>query len=71
MSKLHATYWLLAILGALLPTIYLAPWIVENGLSIGGLIAAWQQNAAATGLFWDMVISAIALTIWVLADTLP
>jgi hypothetical protein len=50
---------------------YLAPWIVENGLSIGGLIAAWQQNAAATGLIWDLVISAIVLTIWVLVDTLP
>lgn len=71
MSKLHATCWLLAILGALLPMSYLAPWIVENGLSVGGLITAWQQNAAATGLFWELVISAIALTIWVLADTLP
>ena len=71
MSKLRITYLLLAILGALLPMSYLAPWIVENGLSIGGLITAWQQNAAATGLFWDLVISAIALTIWVLADTLP
>ena len=71
MSKLRLTYLLLAILGALLPLSYLAPWIVENGLSVGGLITAWQQNAAATGLFWDLVISAIVLTIWVLADTLP
>ena len=71
MSKLRATYLLLALIGALLPLSYFAPWIVENGLSIGGLIAAWQQNAAATGLFWDLVISAIVLTIWVLADTLP
>ena len=71
MSDLRITYLLLAILGALLPMGYLAPWIMENDLSISGLAAAWQQNAAATGLFWDMVISTIALTIWVLADTLP
>ncbi len=71
MSKMRATYLLLAVVGAVLPMSYLAPWIVENGLSVGGLITAWQQNAAATGLFWDLVISAFVLTIWVLADTLP
>ena len=70
MPKLRLTYLMLAIIGALLPMSYLGPWLMENGISIGGLIGAWQQNAAATGLFWDLIISAITLTVWVLADTL-
>lgn len=71
MPKLRLAYLLLAVAGALLPMSYIAPWLIENGFSVGGLVTAWQQNAAATGLFWDLIISAVALTIWILAETLP
>lgn len=71
MPKLRLAYLVLAIVGAIVPMIYILPWFAANGFSVCGLITAWQQNAAATGLFWDLIISAIALTIWILSETLP
>ncbi|MBA84520.1 DUF2834 domain-containing protein [Thalassobius sp. S69A] len=68
MSALRWTYLALALAGAAVPMWHLVPWIVRNGLSVDGLIAAWTQNAAATGLFWDLVISAVALSVWILAE---
>lgn len=68
MSVLRWTYLALTLVGAVVPMWHLAPWIVQNGLSVDGLIAAWTQNAAATGLMWDLVISAVALSVWILAE---
>lgn len=68
MSPLRMAYLALAVIGAAVPMWSLLPWIAQNGLSIPGLIAAWQANGAATGLFHDLVISAIALTLWILAE---
>lgn len=68
MSPLRMVYLVLALWGALHPMWYLVPWLVENGVDLQGLVAAWQANAAATGLFWDLVIAAVALTIWILAE---
>ena len=58
----------LAIWGAVHPMYYLVPWLRQNGLDIPGLLAAWQTNMAATGLFWDLVISAVALSVFVVAE---
>lgn len=46
----------------------LLPWMARNGLALSGLLEAWQANSAATGLFHDLVISAIALTLWIVAE---
>jgi len=68
MSVLRMVYLALALWGALHPMWYLVPWLMENGVDLHGLVAAWQTNAAATGLFWDLVIAAVALTVWILAE---
>lgn len=68
MSPLRLIYLVLAIVGAVLPMIHLGPWIMQNGFDLQTLVAAWKVNSAATGLYWDLVISAIALTVWILAE---
>lgn len=70
MSLLRMTYLALAVLGAVWPMWHLLPWLVENGLSVSGLLNAWQANAAASGLLRDLLVSAIALILWILAEVL-
>ena len=50
------------------PMYYFAPWLQENGFDLQGLVALWKANDAVTGLYWDLVIAAIALTVWILAE---
>lgn len=69
MSVLRMIYLALAIVGALYPMMCLVPWLGEHGLAVAGLISAWKINAATTGLFWDLVISTITLSIWIIAET--
>lgn len=61
-------YLALAVWGAVHPMYHVAQWIAANGFDIWGLVAGWQANAASTGLFWDLLIAAIALTIWIIAE---
>ncbi len=41
----------------------------ETGTGLSGLIDAWYVNASTTGLTWDLTIAAIALTVWIIAET--
>lgn len=71
MSVLRLSFLALAIWGAVHPMYYFAPFLVDNGVSaetLGALVAAWKANELVTGLYWDLVIAAIALTIWILAE---
>lgn len=68
MSWLRMTYLVLALIGAVVPMWSLLPWLLDNDLSVRELLAAWQVNGAVTGVFYDLVISAIALTVWILAE---
>ena len=34
------------------------------------MVDAWHANAASSGLVWDLTIAAIALTVWVIYETL-
>ena len=61
-------YLALAIWGALHPMYYFVQWVSENGFDLGGMVAAWQVNAASTGLVWDLTIAAVTLTIWIIAE---
>ncbi|GHE03589.1 hypothetical protein U879_01075 [Defluviimonas sp. 20V17] len=70
MSALRITYLALAIWGAVQPMRHLLAWFGAHGPNLPGLFAAWQANAATTGLMWDLAIAAVALTVWVLAETL-
>lgn len=67
-SKLRMIYLALAIWGAIHPIYYFAQWSFEQGFSIGGMLDAMHANAASSGLVWDLVIAAIALTVWIIAE---
>lgn len=69
MSPLRLVWLGLALWGAVHPMVYLAAWFRDNGVSITGLIAAWHANAATSGLVWDLTIAAIALCVWIAAET--
>ena len=63
--------WLaLAVWGAVHPMYYFVQWFRAEGLSIMNMVDAWHENAASSGLVWDLTIAAVALTIWVISETL-
>lgn len=68
MSMLRLVYLGLAIWGTLHPMAFFVPWLAGNGFDLAGLTAAWQANAAVSGLYWDLLISAVALTVWIVAE---
>ena len=45
--------------------------MAQTGTGLSGLIDAWYVNASTTGLTWDLTISALALTLWILTESLP
>jgi len=68
MSPLRMIYLGLAIWGAVQPMYHLTQWVQVNGLGVQSLINAWQINGTDTGLFWDLVIASIALSVFVIAE---
>ena len=69
MSPLRKIYLALAIWGAIHPMYYFVTYMRETGTGLGGLIDAWYVNASTHGLVWDLTIAAIALTVWIIAET--
>ncbi|TDE39648.1 DUF2834 domain-containing protein [Antarcticimicrobium sediminis] len=68
MSPLRMIYLALAIWGAVHPMVYFGAWFGENGFDLPGMVAAWNANAASSGLVWDLTISAVALAVFVIAE---
>ena len=63
--------WLaLAIWGAIHPMYYFITWFQANGWDIMAMVDAWHVNAATSGLVWDLTIAAVALTVWIISETL-
>jgi hypothetical protein len=60
----------LAVWGAIHPMAYFLSWFQENGFDLMGMVDAWHANDAASGLVWDLTIAAIALTVWVLVESI-
>ncbi len=69
MSLLRLTYLLLALAGTVLPLRHYLGWLGANGWSVAGLIDAWFVNAATAGMAWELMIAALALMVWALAET--
>ncbi len=69
MSPLRLVYLLLAIVGAVWPMSYFVAWFREHGWSLAGMIDAWHANDATSGLVYDLTIAAVALTVWVIAES--
>lgn len=60
----------LSIWGAIHPMYWFVKYMRESGTGLSGLIDAWYVNASSTGLVWDLTIAAIALTVWIIAETM-
>jgi uncharacterized protein DUF2834 len=68
MSLLRMIYLALAIVGTIGPTVFFVSWFQVNGFDLPALLAVWGSNDATTGLVWDLSISAVALTVFILAE---
>ena len=60
----------MAVWGTIHPMSYFIAWFNENGYSIMAMVDAWHVNAATSGLVWDLTIAAVALTVFIIAETL-
>lgn len=69
MSPIRVVYLGLAIWGAIHPMYYFLSYMAETGTGLSGLIDAWYVNSSTNGLVWDLTIAAIALTVWIIAET--
>ena len=61
-------YLLFAVWGTVHPMYYFITWFQENTWNIMAMVDAWHVNAAASGLVWDLTITAIALTVWIIVE---
>ena len=70
MTPLRLVYLGLAVWGAIHPMGYFIAWFKANTWSIMDMVDAWHVNDATSGLVWDLTIAAVALTVFILAETL-
>ncbi len=68
MSLLRLIYLGLAIWGAAHSVYHLLPWIQAGEPGVAGLLEALRTNAAANALFREIVIAALALSVFVTAE---
>jgi len=59
-------YLALTIIGIIMPYLYFVPWFLDNPGDIIGFLTLATANPVATMLTWDIVISALALTVFAL-----
>lgn len=69
MSPLRMIYLGLAIWGTIHPMAYFMTWFLQNGFDLMAMVDAWHVNAASSGLVWDLTIAAVALTVFIVAET--
>jgi len=66
---LRASYLGLALLGTIVPMLSYLPWLQAHGGGAFSLVDAWRQNPATTGLFYDVLLAALSLNLWIVAET--
>jgi Terpene cyclase DEP1 len=66
---MRLVYLALAFWGTIHPMYWFVTYMNETGTGLSGLIDAWYVNASTTGLTWDLTIAAIALTVWIIFET--
>lgn len=69
MTPLRMVYLGLAIWGTIHPMYYFITWFRQNTWDIMAMVDAWHVNAATSGLTWDLTIAAVALTVFIVAET--
>lgn len=69
MSILRLIYLIAAIIGAIVPMYFFVSWFNEFGWDIVEMSKAWNVNDAASGLVWDLTISALVLAFWAIVES--
>ena len=69
MTPLRWLYLALAIWGAIHPMYYFITWFNQNTWDLMAMVDAWHANAATSGLTWDLTIAAVALTVFVIVES--
>ncbi len=69
MSPLRMIYLALAVWGAIHPMYYFVTWFQSEGWDLMAMVDAWHLTTAGSGLVWDLTIAAIALTVFIVAET--
>lgn len=69
LTLLRMAFLALAVWGAIHPMYHFIGYMQETGTGLSGLIDAWYVNGSTTGLVWDLTIAAIALTVFVIAES--
>lgn len=70
MTPLRIVYLGLAIWGTIHPMYYFITWFRQNTWDIMAMVDAWHVNAATSGLTWDLTIAAVALTVFVVSESI-
>lgn len=68
MAPLRLVWLALALWGAIHPMIWFLRHMRDTGTGLSGMIDAWYVNPSTTGLTWDLIISAVVLTIWIVSE---
>lgn len=68
-TPLRSLYLALAVWGTVHPMYWFISYMNETGTGLSGLIDAWYVNASTTGLTWDLTIAAIALTVFIIVES--
>ena len=69
MTRLRWLWLALAVWGAIHPMYWVVTYMRQTGTGLSGLSDAGYVNASTTGLTWDLIIAAITLTAWIIAET--
>ncbi|MFQ5439220.1 MAG: DUF2834 domain-containing protein [Paracoccaceae bacterium] len=69
MSTLRLVYLILALVGAVVPLAHLIPWMQVNGADPAVLIGVWKANEATRALYYDALIAAAVLNLWIVVET--
>ena len=62
-------FFALALWGTIHPMYYFMSYLAAHEWSFGAIIDAWYVNDSTTGLTWDLTIAAIALTVFIIWES--
>ncbi len=68
MSFRRAVYLAFAVSGAVYPLVNLGTWFSSEGTTPSVLFSLWFSGPAAPAISGDILISAIVLSVWMLAE---
>ncbi len=70
MTVLRLIYLILTIIGTFVPLYFLFSWYGEDSFSIANMLSAWTANGASKALTSDLLISAAALYVFAITESI-